>query len=130
MCLLYVDFAVNNLFQQQYSKVIKPTKRFLPKMPYLQHSIRSYHNSETAFNIRLNNHRKDVKIPNARPACKHFKKHHHDFNNHKKRIIVEQLRNINKTSTEILKERPKQRENLWTMKLEILTLHGVNQDLN
>ena len=26
---------------------------------------------ETPFNIRLNNHRKDVKIPNATPACKH-----------------------------------------------------------
>ena len=30
--------------------------------------------SETPFNIRLNNHRKDVKHPDAIPACKHFNK--------------------------------------------------------
>ena len=28
--------------------------------------------SETSFNIRLNNHRKDIKKPNAIEACKHF----------------------------------------------------------
>ena len=33
--------------------------------------------SETPFNIRLNNHRKDVKNPNAMPACKHFNRHDH-----------------------------------------------------
>ena len=48
--------------------------------------------SETPFNIRLNNHRKDVKNPNAIPACKHFNRHDHDFNNYRKIIIIEQLR--------------------------------------
>ena len=64
--------------------------------------------SETPFNVRLKNHRKDVKNPNAMPACKHFNKHDHDFNNHRKIIIIEQLRNISTTSTETLKERLKQ----------------------
>ena len=35
----------------------------------------------------------------------------HDFDNHGKIIIIEQLRNIRTTSTETLKERLKQREN-------------------
>ena len=86
--------------------------------------------SETPFNIRLNNHRKDVKNPNAIPACKHFNRHDHDFNNHGKIIIIEQLRNIRKTSTETLKERLKQRGNFWIMKLETLVPLGLNQDLN
>ena len=51
--------------------------------------------SETLFNIKLNNHRKD------------FNRHDHDFNNHRK-IITEQLRNICMASTETLKERLKQ----------------------
>ena len=38
--------------------------------------------SETPFNIRLNNHRKDVKNRNAIPACRRFNRHVHDFNNH------------------------------------------------
>ena len=33
-------------------------------------------------------------------------------------------------STETLKERPKQRENLWIMKLETLASLGLNQELN
>ena len=67
--------------------------------------------SETQFNVRLNNHRKDVKNPNAIPACKHFNRHYRDFNNSGKIIIIEQLRNIRTTSTEILKEKQKQRKN-------------------
>ena len=86
--------------------------------------------SETPFNIRLNNHRKDVKNPNVIPACKHFNRHDHDFNNHGKIIIIEQLRNIHTTSTETLKERLKQWENCWIMKLETLLPLGLSQDLN
>ena len=37
--------------------------------------------SEKPFNVRLNNHRKDVKNHNALPACKHFNKHDNNFNN-------------------------------------------------
>ena len=35
---------------------------------------------ETLFNIRLNNHRKDVKDPKAILADKHFQKSDHRFN--------------------------------------------------
>ena len=37
--------------------------------------------SETPFKIRFNNHRKDVKNPNAIPDCNYFIKHNHEFNN-------------------------------------------------
>ena len=41
------------------------------------------------------------------PAGKHLNRHDHDFNNHGKIIIIEQLRNICTTLTETLKERLK-----------------------
>ena len=86
--------------------------------------------SETPFNIRLNNHRKDVKNPNAVPACKHFNRNDHDFNNLEKIIIIQQLRNIGTTSTETLQERLKQQENLWIMKLQTLAPLSLKQELN
>ena len=61
--------------------------------------------SETPFNIRLYNHRKDIKSPNAILACKDFNKH-----NHRKLMITEQLRNIT-ISFKTLEERPNQQEN-------------------
>ena len=86
--------------------------------------------SETPFNISLNSHRKDVKNPNAIPAWKHFNRHDHGFNNCGKTIIIEQQRNISTTSTETLKEKLKQRENFWIMKLETLAPLDLNQELN
>ena len=64
--------------------------------------------SETPFNIGLNNHRKDIKNPNVIPAFKHFSSHDHDFNSHGKFIMIEQLRSMTAQSTETLKERLKQ----------------------
>ena len=86
--------------------------------------------SETSFNIRLNNHRKDIKKPNATEACKHFNNNEHTFSKHGKFIIIEQLRNINTTSTKTLKLRLKERENFWIKKLKTLTPYGLNQELN
>ena len=65
--------------------------------------------SET-FNIRLNNHTKDIKRPNAVEACKHFNNNEHTFSKHGKFIVIEQLRNINTTPSETLKLRLKERK--------------------
>ena len=46
--------------------------------------------AETAFNIRLNNHRKDVNNPKSIPADLH------SFNLHEKFTLIEQLSNIDK----------------------------------
>ena len=43
-------------------------------------------------------------------------------------IIIEQLRNIQTRSTVTLKEKLKQRENFFMMKLETLAPLGLNQD--
>ena len=86
--------------------------------------------AETAFNIRLNNHRKDSKDPKAISVDKHFNQTRHNFNLHVKFIIIEQLQDIEKTSPEILKERLKTRETFWIKKIKTLTPSGLNQDLN
>ena len=39
---------------------------------------------EISFNIRLNNHRKDIKIANAIEACENFNNHEHTFAKHGK----------------------------------------------
>ena len=59
--------------------------------------------AETAFNIRLNNHRKDVNNPNSIPADLHFRKLGHSFNLHAKFTLIKQLSNIYTTDKEILK---------------------------
>ena len=43
---------------------------------------------ETTFNVRLNNHRKDVKSPNASLVNKHFTLPGHDFNKNFKFILI------------------------------------------
>ena len=80
--------------------------------------------------MRFNKHRKDVKYTNTIPVCKHFNRHDHDFNTFGKIIIIEQLKNIRITSTKTLKERLKQGENFWIMKLETLAPLGLNTDLH
>ena len=44
--------------------------------------------AETPFNLRLNNHRKDVNSPKAFPACNHFKMHSHNFMKYEKFTLI------------------------------------------
>ena len=78
----------------------------------------------------MNNHRKDVKDPNASPVDKHFTLPGHDFNKNAKFTLIVKLTNTNKVATETLKERLKNRENFWIIKLRTLTPNGLNQELN
>ena len=66
--------------------------------------------TETAFCIRLNNHRKDVINPKSILAGWHFKKHRHSFNLHTKFTLIKQLSNIHTIDKETLKSRSKRRE--------------------
>ena len=86
--------------------------------------------AKTSFNIRLNNHREDVKDPKAIPAEKHFNQTGHNFYLHAKFILIEQLQDIEKTSNEKLKDRLKTRETFKIKNLETLTPSGLNPDLN
>ena len=80
--------------------------------------------SETPFNLRLNNHRKDVNNPKAIPACNHFKIHGHNFMKHAKFTLIEQL------SKDTLRLWLKQREEFWIIKLATLAPKGLNQQLS
>ena len=79
------------------------------------YSLCSYHcayaqyfgKSETPFNIRLNNHRKNVKVPNALPAHKHSTLPGYDFTNNAKFALIEML-----TKTNLVKTPKKRLKNL------------------
>ena len=86
--------------------------------------------SETPFNLRLNNHRKDVNNPKAIPACNHFKMHGHNFMKHVKFTLIEQLTEISNINKDTLKLWLKRREDFWVIKLETLTPKGLNQELS
>ena len=85
--------------------------------------------SETPFNLRLNNHRKDVNNPKAIPACNHFKIHGHNFMKHAKFNLIEQSTAISNLSTDTLRLRLKWRH-FWIIKFETLAPKGLNQELN
>ena len=72
--------------------------------------------SETPFNLRLNNHRKDVNNPKAIPACNHCRIHGHKFMKHAKFTLIEQLTEISKVSKDTLRLRLKRREDFWIIK--------------
>ena len=85
--------------------------------------------AETAFNIRLNNHRKDTKNPNAILACRHFQQQGRKFNSHAKFIILGKLVNTS-SSKDILRDPLIQGENFWIQKLKALVPYGLNQELS
>ena len=60
--------------------------------------------AETAFNIRLNNHRKDTKNPSALLGCRHFLQQGHNFNSQAKFIIIDKQVNTS-SSKDVLRER-------------------------
>ena len=67
---------------------------------------------ETAFKIRLDNHRKVTKDPNTILPYRHFQQQGRNCNNHAKFIIINELVNTS-SSKDILRKRLIKRENLW-----------------
>ena len=86
--------------------------------------------SETPFNLRLNNSRKNVNNPKAIPACNHFKMHGHNFMKHAKFTLIEQLTEMSNISKDTLRLRLKRREDFWIIKFKTLTPNGLNQELS
>ena len=84
--------------------------------------------SETQFNLRLNNHRKDVNRQNALLADQHFKLPEHNFNQHAKFTLIEQLDNINRDK-ELATLRLK-KQDLWILRLKTIQPNGFNTELN
>ena len=87
--------------------------------------------SETPFNLRLNNHRKDAKNPRREtiPACKHYVYGAHDFNKHAQFTLVDQIKAQNKT-IERKRSILSQREHFSINKLKTIKPYGLNQDYN
>ena len=85
--------------------------------------------AETAFNLRLDNYRKDTKKPNSILACKHFQEQGHNSNKHAKFMIIGKLVNLH-GSKEALLEMLAVKENFWIQKLETLVPFGLNQELS
>ena len=83
--------------------------------------------AETAFNLRLNNHRKNTKKPNSILACKHFQEQGHNFNKHAKLIIIDKLVNL-QGSKEALREMLVVTKNFWVQKLNALDSFGLSQE--
>ena len=92
-------------------------------------SIQYIGKSETPFNIRLNNHRKDSKKKDSIVACTHFQKENHQFQRDAKFTIIEKVTK-NCTTSEELRLLLKKRENFWIIKLKTLHPYGLNQELN
>ena len=84
--------------------------------------------TDTAFNLRLNNHRKDAKTPNSYLAFTHFQEKGHNFNKHAKFIIIDKMVNL-LGSKEALQKVLVIREYFWIQKLEVLVTFGIKQEL-
>ena len=88
--------------------------------------------SETPFNLRLNNHRKDTKDKKSKNiilACKHFQDPSHDFQRDARFTLIEKITK-KCASKEQLRQLLKKRENFWILKLDTLHPAGLNQELN
>ena len=83
--------------------------------------IQSLGKSETEFNIRLNNHRKDVNRQNAPKVDQHFKLPNQNFKQHARFTWIEQLDNMKIDKDLATTLRLKTREDFWIEKLYIHT---------
>ena len=85
--------------------------------------------SEWPFNIRLNNHRKDLKRIDAIPEIHHFSETGHKFEHDAKFTIIKQIRNLNKEKQEKRKIL-ENREDFRILKLKTLQPYRLNDKLN
>ena len=86
--------------------------------------------SETPFNIRLNNHRKDVNNTEATlSVSKHFQEANHSFNKDAKFTLIEKIKNHN-ISQKDMRRTLENHEDLWILKLQTLKPNGLNDKLN
>ena len=74
--------------------------------------------SETAFNLKLDNHQKNVNKQNSLQADQHFWLPGHNFNKKAKFTLLEQLNDTN-IDKELLKYRLKKREDFWIIKRKL-----------
>ena len=91
--------------------------------------VRAISEAKPQFNIRLNNHRKEINKQNAPLVDDHFKLPACNFNQHTKLILIEQLDNIC-IDKDLVTLRLKKREDFWFLRLKTLQPDGFNAELN
>ena len=62
--------------------------------------------------------------------CVHFRKEGHNFIQHAKFTLIEELTEMENVTKATLKLRLKRREDFWILKLDSLSPKGLNQELN
>ena len=113
--VLEISPELRETFQNNPFPIINISNHHLLNgMCIMQSSIRW--KSWKAFNIRLNNHRKDVTNPKSIPADMHFRKPGHSFNLYAKFTLFKQLGNIDTTSKDTLKSNIKCCEDFYGFK--------------
>ena len=85
--------------------------------------------SETKLGIRLNNHCKNVNRQNVPQADQHFKLPNHNFNQHSRFTLTEQLDNM-KMDKDLPTLRLQKREDFWIEILKNFHPYGLNTELN
>ena len=98
-------------------------------MEWILYKIEHVGKFETLFNLKLNNHKKDVSNLKVIPASYHFKTHVHNFMKHVKFTQIEKLSESSSVSKDTLKPRLKLWD-FWINKLKTLGTKGLNQELN
>ena len=80
-------------------------------------------------NLRMNTHSNDVWRTDGPPCDKHFQMLGHNVNVHAKFTIIEEVydKSLSKLKNFSLLEH---RENFWILKLQTLSLQGLNISLN
>ena len=86
--------------------------------------------SKTSFNIRLNNHQKDVRNTKHLPASVHFRKEGQNFIQNAKFTLIELPNEMENVSKPTFKLRLKLGEVFWILKLVTLSQKGLNQELS
>ena len=68
--------------------------------------------------------------PKTIPTCVYFRKEGHNFIQHAKFTLMEQVTETKNVSKAILKLQLKLREDFWLLKLDTFSPKGLNRELN
>ena len=86
--------------------------------------------SETASNLRTNNHRSDCNKADSIAVDQHFSTNSHNFTKHAKITLIEKVENTSHMTEEEITTTLERREDFWMMKLNTLKPDGFNQEFN
>ena len=86
--------------------------------------------SETASNLRINNHRSDSRKEDSITVDQHFSTNGHNFEKHAKITLIEKVENTSHMTPQEVTNTLERREDFWILKLNTLKPDGFNQELN